>query len=508
MKNRLIQLSALVCASFLSLLAAPAASSPPRDNILLSCGAAGPDSDANGRPWTSDAESEYAPSLNGRSYSAMQQASSVPRVPYLTARVFTSPYTYSFPLPTGRIFLRLHFYPSNFANHSAADAFFSVTAGPYTLLQNFSASLTADALSFAYLTREFSLNVSSGCLNITFAPSTTHKNSYAFINGIEIVPIPGIFSSSRPMLIHGGNPVEFEIDADQALQTVYRLNVGGQAISPVKDSGLSRTWEDDSPYIYGAASGVTFSNDPNVSIKYTPSVPNYIAPEEVYSTARSMGPNAHINLNYKLTWILPVDAGFYYLVRLHFCEIQYPITKENQRVFGVYLDNLTAQWAADVIGWSKGIGVPVFKDYVVITMGSGQTDLWVALHPQTISKPQYYDAILNGMEVFKLQNSDNSLAGVNPEPRPQPVEDPGKVSKQKEAKGHVAAIVGVVIGGGFAILLAGVYLSWMSKDKEMKAAAEDLDDESLLRHVGEIDGGTTKLEVKPGNPTSENGSHE
>ncbi|WOK96169.1 hypothetical protein Cni_G04876 [Canna indica] len=99
-------------------------------------------------------------------------------------------------------------------------------------------------------------------------------------------------------------------------------------------------------FFYGAASGVTFFNDPNVSIKYPPSVPNYIVPEEVYSTARSMEPNAH---------------GFF-MWMLGFTTL----------VFDVYLNNLTAQWAADVIGWSKRIGAPVYKDYVVITMGIGQ----------------------------------------------------------------------------------------------------------------------------------------
>ncbi|KAJ8500420.1 hypothetical protein OPV22_010972 [Ensete ventricosum] len=576
MKNHSIPPSVLVCASIVLLLTvAPASVAAdnstyvPRDHILLDCGASGQATDANGRSWTADSGSKYAPFLNGGGFTAPQQDSSVPQVPYLTARVFTSPYTYSFPLGAGRKFIRLHFYPSNYSNHAASDAFFSVTAGPYTLLHNFSAYLTADALNFAYLTREFSVNCSTGGLNLTFTPSTTRANSYAFVNGIEIVSIPDFFSSARPVFLNGGTPIVYTVDQDQALETVYRLNVGGQAIPPTKDSSLSRTWGDDSPYIYGAAFGVTYSIDPKVTITYPTTVPNYIAPLDVYSTARSMGPDSQVNLNYNLTWMLPVDAGFYYLVRLHFCEIQYPITKMNQRVFDIYLNNQTAQLQADVIAWSGGIGIPVYEDYVVITTGSGQTDLWVELHPDTLSKAEYYDAILNGLEVFKLQNSNGSLAGLNPGPRPKPEVDLSRIFSHKNGKHNskIPSVVGGVIGG-FSILLTGVCLIGICKRQkkkwkdagtsdgpsgwlplslygnshsatsaktntgscasslpsnlcrhfsiaDIKAATKDFD-ESLLLGVGgfgkvyrgEIDSGTTMVAIKRGNPMSEQGVHE
>ncbi|CAL9778055.1 unnamed protein product [Musa acuminata subsp. burmannicoides] len=570
MRNRFGSASLLLFLAMAPILvAADNSTYVPRDRILLNCGASGQAIDTDSQTWTGDAGSKYGPSLNAVGFTAPQQDSSVPEVPYLTARVFTSPYTYSFPVGPGRKYVRLHFYPSNYSNHVASDAFFSVTSDTHILLSNFSAYLTADSLNYAYLAREFSVNVSTGGLNLTFTPSTTHPNAFAFINGIEIVSIPDIFSSAIPMLVMGGSSLPYTIDQDWALETVYRLNVGGQSLSPTQDSGLFRSWNDDSPYIYGSSFGVTYSNDPNVTISYTDNVPNYTAPVDVYSTARSMGPNANVNLNYNLTWILTVDAGFYYLLRFHFCEIQYPITKLNQRVFDIYINNQTAQEGADVIGWSTGIGIPVFKDYVVVTTGSGQMDLWIALHPDTKLKPQFYDAILNGLEIFKLQNSNASLAGLNPPPRPDPEVDASKIfdGQSTKSKSRTAAIAGGVVGG-FALLLVGFCLiricrrqkkkgkdagssdgpsGWLPLSlygnshssasaksntsgsyasslptnlcrhfsfAEIKAATKGFD-ESLLLGVGgfgkvyhgEIDGGT-KVAIKRGNPMSEQGVHE
>lgn len=539
----------------------------PRDDILLDCGATGQGNDTDGRVWTGDAGSKYAPA-NLASASAASQDPSVPQVPYLTARVSAAPFTYSFPLGAGRKFLRLHFYPANYSNRDAADALFSVSvaAANVTLVSNFSAYQTATALNFAYLVREFSVNVTAPTLDLTFTPEKDHPNAYAFINGIEVVSSPDLFGLSTPNMVTGdGNNQPFPIDPGTALQTMYRLNVGGQAISPSKDTGGYRSWDDDSPYIFGAAFGVTYQNDNNVTITYPDSVPGYVAPVDVYATARSMGPDNNVNLGYNLTWIMQVDAGFTYLLRLHFCEIQYPITKINQRVFNIYINNQTAMVGADVIAWTTRIGSPVYQDYVVVTVGSGTMDLSVALHPDVETKPQHYDAILNGMEVFKLQLSNGSLAGLNPVPSAEPVVDGGAAKN----KSSVGPIVGGVIGGLVVLALGyccffvickhrrragkdtgmsdghsgwlplslygnshtsgsgkshttGSYASSLPSNlcrhfsfAEIKAATNNFD-ESLLLGVGgfgkvyhgEIDGGSTKVAIKRGNPLSEQGVHE
>uniref|UniRef100_A0A0A9BDM3 Malectin-like domain-containing protein n=1 Tax=Arundo donax TaxID=35708 RepID=A0A0A9BDM3_ARUDO len=285
-----------------------------------------------------------------------------------------------------------------------------------------------------------------------------------------------MFTKPVPTFANGGRPDPMPIRADTAFQTMYRLNVGGTAVSPSDDSGvLYRSWDDDDPYIFGAAFGVSYGKDSNVTIQYGQAVPPYIAPESVYASARSMGPNAQINLNYNLTWILPVDAGFYYMLRFHFCEIQYPITKQNQRVFHIYINNQTAQEDIDVIGRSGGIGRPVYADYLAVTaQGSGQTDLWVALHPEVNTSPEFYDAILNGLEVFKLQTygSDN-LAGPNP---PIPPSDTagnnavagGGAGSKKKSGAFVAAWAAAA--GGLVAVLVGCLCVWAVRRRKRKAA--------------------------------------
>ncbi|KAJ0978374.1 hypothetical protein J5N97_013848 [Dioscorea zingiberensis] len=562
---------------FLNLSVAITSVVVPEDKILLSCGASVNETDGMTRLWASDKGSRYSPSLTSDGLHAATQASSVDAVPYRTARVFTSPFTYSFPVNRpGRKFLRLYFYSSDYSSHSAADGIFSVTAGTTTLLHNFSAFQTQQALTYSHLVLEYSINVSS-TLNLTFSPSNHSKLSYAFINGIELISTPDLFPISNsfnidggyPLLVSGGSSYPYPLDPDWALQKSYRLNVGGSAISPAEDSeDLFRSWEDDSTYIEGAGFGVTFPADSNVSIHYSNSVPKYIAPEKVYSTARSMSPNPTINTHSNLSWVLPVDAGFYYLLRFHFCEITYPFTHVNQRSFIIYINNQTAQKGTDVIAISGGIGNPIFLDFVTMMPGTGQTKLWVELHPDTTTKPEYYDAILNGLEVFKLQDSNGNLAGPNPDPPPTPMPDPDKVipkEKQKPNGEHrVVKIVCLAVAGAavMVVLLFLLFRKCFQKTKdesrpttwspliiydpshsftsakvtttagrspaslpsnlcrhfsfsEIVVATDGFSEDLLLGvggfgkvYRGEIDGGATKVAIKRGNPMAEQGAHE
>ncbi|KAL5741161.1 hypothetical protein ACOSP7_027893 [Xanthoceras sorbifolium] len=400
----------------------------PSEQFLLNCGESSIVDDTDSRSWSPDIGSKYLLSAKSSTSKAATQDPAVPEAPYMTARVSLSEFSYSFPVVPGRKFVRLHFYSNSYNGLNANDALFSVSSGSYTLLRNFSAAQTSEALTYAYILKEFLIPVDGETLNIKFTPSANAPNAYAFVNGIEVMSMPDIYKSDDGTLMLLGQKSPIYVDNTIALENVYRLNVAGKDISPSGDSGLFRSWYTDQPYTYGARSGIlmTIDTSTTMNITYPADMPTYIAPVDVYSTARSMGPSPQINQNYNLTWIFSIDSGFCYLVRLHFCEFRADITEINQIAFDIFLNNQTAQSGADVVGWTKHNGVPMYKDFAVLVPGGGsQEDLWLALHPDLSSKPEYYDAILNGVEIFKLSNANGNLAG----PNPIPVLDDERVSE-------------------------------------------------------------------------------
>ncbi|KDP24660.1 hypothetical protein JCGZ_26519 [Jatropha curcas] len=302
----------------------------------------------------------------------------------------------------------------------------------------------------AAIVKEFVVTIQEKqMLNVTFNPSL---KSFAFINGIEIVSMPDslyIHGNDSP-LTNVGIDYPFYLDNTTGLETVYRLNVGGRDIDGSDDTGMYRKWVQDSNYIFGAAFGVVSIS--KVKINYTKITPAWVAPELVYSTMRSMGPRRKVNIKYNLTWIFPVDTGFNYLVRLHFCETRLEVTGALQLVFSIFINNQTAVAQANVIYWSGGKGIPVYKDYVIWIPAGGpdKQDLWLALHPS--DEHELADAILNGLEIFKLNNSKGSLAGPNSEPiilvQTPPVRQPKLLerTKRKNVK-KVTILIGPVFGG-------------------------------------------------------------
>ena len=411
--------------------------------IMLNCGSSGNSTDPDGRDWTGDVDvASKLVTLQQSSNTFIvsnAQASSVDHVPYNTARIFDSQFTYTFHVRPGQKFIRLYFYPSTY--HSStyqkkfdmSKAFFTVTSGPFTLLRNFSASLTADSTKTKFLVKEFCVNVPQDQkqVNITFTPSK--NTSYAFINGIEIVSMPTSLYYSH-------------IQNNTALEMVHRLNVGGSSISPIKDSGMMfREWVDDTNYSLPSNVNRIRINGA-IQIKYT-SIPAYTAPEQVYQTARTTTSNKR----YNLTWRLPVDTGFIYLVRLHFCEIRSEVKEKGESGFQISIGNQTVETSADVITWSGGQGIPVYRDYVVNIPNekskgkSKTTSLFIELRPNANSSAGHSLAILNGLELFKL-NKPEVKVSLSPPPTTQKpsAPKPEKYSKATKSVLFLASTIGVV----------------------------------------------------------------
>nr|XP_043615538.1 receptor-like protein kinase FERONIA [Erigeron canadensis] len=438
------------------------------DFFLLDCGSS--TATTSDRKWDGDDRSQFVPSnITTTSFSSATDNldPSVPQIPYSTARIFnTSSFTYTFPVSQGPKFLRLYFYPATYSGLNANQSFFSVSSNGYTLLSNFSAFLTASYMGrtggprVPHIVKEFVLYVKdTQILNVTFTPM---PNSYGFINGIEILSMPEnlYFKSNNMKYVDQiTGPV---INEDVALENIYRLNVGGGQISVNNDVGMYRSWNQDNNYIYGAAYGLTPVT--NTPIIYTMETPNYTAPELVYATQRSMGKLSEL---YNLTWILPVDSGFYYKLRLHFCNIIPQYTKAGQVLFTVYINNQTAEKQMDLFYLTPGSGYPTFKDYLVFAYDADgrqtKQDLWVAMHPNP-SSAAYLDAYLNGLEVFKL-SMDGNLASPNPELMPAaPLPRLPSLVDTKRTPPY-AAIIGGIVGGLVFFTVLALVAMWKRQIK-------------------------------------------
>ncbi|KAK9277242.1 hypothetical protein L1049_006781 [Liquidambar formosana] len=387
------------------------------EKVLLDCGSS-ESSVFNGKNWIGEVNSKFMPSASDGTTTtgvASNPDPEVPKVPYITARIIYSSFTYAFPLSPGPKFIRLYFHVASYSGLNPSKAYFSVVAGRYTLLSDFRPSVTADSLNSTHFTRDFSVYVKEGRLNITFNPSPTTSNAFAFVNGIEIFSMPlnlyiphgngslPFIGQHDPFIIH---------DDETALEMLYQVNVGVLLERVI--TSIFGAWIDDLSYISGSQHGISVdSRNLFNAFNYTSGILlDYAAPLGMYSSARTMENDETFNVNYNLTWTFPVDSGFKYLVRLHFCEISFEVTQVNQRVFNVYINNQTAENALDLVALTGAPFVTVYRDYVVMVPNGtkNKQDLWLALHPNMESKPKYANAILNGIEILKLSDGSNNLA--------------------------------------------------------------------------------------------------
>ncbi|XP_038879285.1 receptor-like protein kinase FERONIA [Benincasa hispida] len=437
----------------------------PTCNILLNCGSSENLSPfGDNRTWFGDVQSKFFPSdynHNRRIFisRAETQSSSVSDVPYLTARLSRSEFTYSFPLSPGPKFVRLYFYSAFYSGFDRFKAVFSVKTSLYTLLSNFNSSVNIDDPNSGTITREFCVygEGNDGMLNITFSPA--NQDSYAFINGIEIVSMPlDLYYTPALKLIDQNNQF-LPVDNNTSLQKVYRMNIGGRAISPLEDTGMFRTWSKEINSLNGYISN---AKPANLSIQNYIKIPSYTAPEDVYRTARTMGPNATLNKSYNLTWKYPVDPGFYYMIRLHFCEFEADITASGDRVFLIYIGDYMAENNFDVFPRAGGKDSPIYRDYGVHVSRSDQkkVNLSVMLQPKPNDNlTRFSNVILNGVEIFKLNDSNGNLAGQNPDPPPTQSLPPSipQSDKNKPKPKIVAIVIPVVVGCVVAILALGLF---------------------------------------------------
>ncbi|PKU80260.1 probable receptor-like protein kinase At1g30570 isoform X1 [Dendrobium catenatum] len=422
---------------------------------------------AEGRKWVGDSVSRtgLSPSFIGIiAYTSAITVDEGYRSLYKTARIFNSSSHYNFTIVPGSYCIRLHFHPFIFESFNVNDSTFDVMANDLKLVSKFSVireislkNLMSNS-SATSLVKEYFLNVSSNEIMIDFVPNS---GSFAFVNAIEVIPVPaGLFID----VVNKVGDVGFKGLGGQGIETIYRLNVGGLEIDSSKDKLLWRKWETDESYMFSLNAASTLANHSNIS--YVSSSDSFAAPLLVYETARIMIDNEVIEKRFNMSWRFEVDPNFDYLVRLHFCELTY--NTRSERVFRIYINNQTAADNYDVFVKAGGMNKAYHEDYVVGV--SHQTDtLWLQLGPDTLTGIPSSDALLNGLEIFKLSHNGNLALG------PERIDGfgEGAASKKHKSKSILAAIgVGSVSLLAISVSSAALFV-FIWRNKRMSSMKQD-----------------------------------
>lgn len=454
--------------------------------VFVDCGSTTTNTAPDGRVWVGDGESNR---FNNFALSSPGFIA-IPKVDldeesktYKTARIFSAASNYTFQVLPGNYYLRLHFRPFSFESVSLKhdnSASFDVLSNHLKLLTNYNISgeiLRQNSLisssgssnstaNVSSLVKEYFLNISSSELFISFVPT---PGSYAFVNAIEVVPVlnPLFFESATTA---GGTARSLDL-ADRGLETMFRLTVGGSAIDPALDGNLWRKWESDNIYMRMTNAGRVISNTSNISYSgysdYSSSSPP--APLLVYSQARIMSNTDVVDKKINMSWNFRVDPKFEYLVRLHFCELLYEGV--GQRVFRIYLNFRIAAGNFDVFERAGGKNKAYHKDFIDVVRPDQSGILWLQLGPDSLSSASGTDALLNGVEIFKLSQK-GTLAHVS-EKFGSMGDDSGRnVSKSRNTwVGILAGFASVI---SFSCLVIFCFCCRKKKDKEKEKSAMGL----------------------------------
>lgn len=380
----------------------------PSVNYLIDCGSSNQTKLKDGRTFKSDRETT---SLLSTTEDVQISVDSVninigsPSVPslslplYHTARIFPEESSFTFYISkTGRVWVRLYFFPLPHPSYNLTSAVFSVETNHFVLLHDFSVR-NNDSLIF----KEYLVNVHESRFSLKFKPK---KKSFAFINAIEVVSAPDTLISDSATAV---SPLgEFKGLLNSTFQVSYRINVGGPTITPDNDT-LSRTWELDGSYnVFPQGSESVVLTNKSIKYPQTGRVTPLIAPHSIYATAVRMKDPRVMQPNFNLSWMMNVEKSYSYLIRMHFCDI---VSKRlNQLYFNVYINGIEGVSSLDLSSQTKALATAFYKDFVLDASAITNGSILVQVGPANLQQDTP-NAILNGIEVMKISNSANSLDG-------------------------------------------------------------------------------------------------
>ncbi|KAH6817943.1 hypothetical protein C2S51_001546 [Perilla frutescens var. frutescens] len=387
--------------SFLSLIAV-ASSFSPTDHYLINCGSGAAETfDADHRVFVGDDTRFLASTRSIQLQSSDPPSASISPL-YHTARAFNHPAHYVFPIGDRGIhhLVRLHFYPLRNNHNDLYEAEFHVVVNEFLLLRNFRIS---ESDNFPII-KEFVVPVVSDELKITLLPSD--RSSFAFVNAIEVISAPRDLIADVAQWVDSEKNERIYGLLRNGFETVHRVNVGGFKVTPFNDS-LWRTWITDDEFMVSneGSETVRFGG----RIKYQMGgASREVGPDNVYNTARVIKSKDNSIPNVNLTWSFEVEKGYSYMVRMHFCDIASVST--HMLYFNVYVNGNLAYENLDLSDITNAVlASPFYADFVVEGESSG--NLAVGVGPSNMSWPRAVDAILNGIEIWKLNNSMGSFDG-------------------------------------------------------------------------------------------------
>ncbi|KAJ0236342.1 receptor-like protein kinase [Hirschfeldia incana] len=375
----------------------------PSDNYLINCGSSAETKLPDGRTFKSDQQSVSFLQTEEdikTSVDTIPASSSSDNLPlYLTARIFPGKATYSFYISRpGRHWIRLYLYPLPHPLYNLTDSVFSVTTDTTVLLHDFS---PRDASSVVF--KEY-LIYASEKLSLYFKP---HKGSIAFINAVEIVSVPDELvpdsASSVPQA------PDFKGLGSFSLQVSHRVNIGGDQVSSKIDP-LSRIWLSDKTYNTFPEGSQNVTVDPKTITYPEGGATVEIAPHPVYASAAEMADAKTTEPNFNLSWSASVDSGHDYFIRLHFCDI---VSKSlNELVFNVFINKFIAISGLDLSTKTNALGTAYYADIVLNASAITNGTILVQVGPTPNLQSGKPNAILNGLEIMKLNNAAGSLDGL------------------------------------------------------------------------------------------------
>ncbi|XP_068637730.1 receptor-like protein kinase HERK 1 [Aristolochia californica] len=427
----------LAWASLILSLVLSSAAADPADNYLIDCGSR-TNTTVDGRVFVAEAFFSKVLSTAENVLATSGSNSSL----YGTARIFTGPSSYKFPInQQGWHWIRLYFFPLTYQNYNLKTFKFSVSTQDFVLLSDFQAE------NDTTLFKEYLLNISANTLDLRFTPAS---NSFAFVNALEVVSVPNDLLSDDASSIDP--PAPFQGLLNNAFETIYRVNMGGPLVSPSDDT-LSRTWNPDQKFLLTKT--LAKSSSFGGTLNYLKGgASRDTAPDQVYSTCAEMNLANVTDANFNVTWEFDVNPSFKYLLRFHFCDIVSAALSE--LFFNVYINGGIAIRTLDLSSVTiNTLAAPYYRDFVTeITDGSNKLRVSIGPSPVDGASP---NAILNGLEIMKLNNSVGSLDGFSPV----------SPSARAGSKSNIGIIVGSVVGV-FVVIMLAACLCLMRRRRKVK----------------------------------------